>query len=144
MSAAVLWNKSSSLLVFVALRLPARKSEIKKLWWCPLERVEEYVKLVYPKYYFQKKKNPILRFWIIFCFGPNFVFGGTPLGHFSKYYFLFFIVDQPWWPTFLLSSLLPYTHPHPYHKKSSYSPDIMSNLILSSHKKVFQAINMGR
>ena len=96
--------------------------------------MEEYIKLVYPKYYFQKK-NPILRFWIIFYFGPNFVFGGTPLGHFSKYYFLFFIVDQPWCLTFLLSSLLPHTHPHPYHKKTSYSPDIMSNLILSSHKK---------
>ena len=86
-----------------------------------------------------KKKNPSLRFWIIFYFGPNFVFWGIPLGRFSKYYFLFFVVGQPWWPTFLLSSLLPHTHPHPYHKKKLRTALILCRIWFLVHiKKSFR------
>ena len=42
-------------------------------------------------------------------FGPSFVFWRTALGRFSQRFFFFLIsvVGQPWWPTFLLSTLPP-------------------------------------
>ena len=89
----------------------------KKLWCCSLKRVDEYKNVVCPKYYFQKKnsKYDILNH---LYFGPNFVLG-TALRRFSQcIFFLFFVIDQPWWPTFLPSPPLP-----PYHKKASYGPE---------------------
>ena len=48
--------------------------KLKKLWWCPLERVDEYKKVVCPKKYFQKSnfKYEILN---NLYFGPNFFRG---------------------------------------------------------------------
>ena len=50
------------------------------------------------------------------------LFLGTFLGRFSQFFFWFFIVSQPWWPTFLLS---------PHHKKASYSRAPFTNFQLN-------------
>ena len=82
-----------SVILFVsfllALRLSVKKFKIKKkLWWCPLERVDAYEIVVYPKKYFQRNnfKHEILNH---LYFGPNFGFLGIALGHFSQCFFVF-------------------------------------------------------
>ena len=57
----------------LGLRLSSRKSEIKEIWWCPLERVVEYKNIVRPKKY-------ILNHWFL---GNIFASWGTTLGRFS-------------------------------------------------------------
>ena len=87
--------------VLLALRLAARKSEIER-------------------------ETPNIRFWVIyfpvqiskFCF--FLIFEGALYRVFLASVILkFFVVYQPWWPTFLLSTppLLP---PSPHPKKASY------------------------
>ena len=76
-----------------------------------------WTKIVRPKKYFQKKncKYEILNH---LYFGPSFVFWGVSLGRFNQCFFLFFVLGQPWWPTFLFP---PKPHPH-HNKKASYGP----------------------
>ena len=94
----------------LALKLSARKSEIKKkLWWYPLERLDKYKNFVCPEKIFSRKNSTSeifesFIFWFKCCF----------LGDCFR---TFFVVGQPLWSTFLLSP----TH----HKKASYGPDIV-------------------
>ena len=86
----------------------------KKLWWCPLERLGKYKK-VYTRNNIFKKGISNMRFWIIYILVQiSFFFSGTTFGCFSRSFFLLFVVNQPWWSTFLLSV--------PCHKKASYGP----------------------
>ena len=63
---------------------------LKRLWWCPLERVGGYKKVVCPKKYFRKKKKFIYEILNHSYFGLNFVFWGTTLWRFSQYFFPIF------------------------------------------------------
>ena len=51
---------------------------------------------------FKKKKNSKDDILKNNC-SPNFVFWGTAVRHFNQVFFLFFVVGQSRWPTFLLS-----------------------------------------
>ena len=81
-----------------------------KLWWCPLERVDEYTKVVCSKKYFQKNafKYEILN---NLYFGPIFYFLGTDLSTSASH------VGQHFY-----SPPSPSPPPHPHHKKASYGP----------------------
>ena len=116
---AKLYCKMSDIFCYflLALRISARKSDIKKNLWCPLEHPNEYKKVAYVKKYFQKKtsKHEILNH---LYFGPNFVILGTALRWFSQCFFWgVFAMGQLWWSTFLLR---PPSLPLLYHKKASY------------------------
>ena len=65
----------------MALRISARNSKIKKLWWCPLERVDKYKKL-YVRNNIFKKRIPDMRFLIIYILVQ--FFSETALGRFSQ------------------------------------------------------------
>ena len=68
----------------LALRLPARKSEIKKkLWGCPWECLDEYKKVVLPK-----KEFHIWHFES-FIFWSKFLFWGLLQGVFASFFFYF-------------------------------------------------------
>ena len=89
---AKLYCKMSDIFCYflLALRLSARKSDIKKNLWCPLEHPNEYKRVAYVKKYFQKKtsKHEILNH---LYFGPNFVILGTALRCFSQSFLGFFL-----------------------------------------------------
>ena len=66
----------------LALKLSARKSEIKKkLRWYSLEHLEKYNNFVCPQKYFQEI-IPNMIFFNYLNFGSNVVFWGTVLGYF--------------------------------------------------------------
>ena len=89
-----------------------RKSGIKKLWWCPSKRLDQSC---IPEITFSKKEFQIWEFesFYILIFWSKFHFLGDCFRALKSVLFLFFIVGQPWWPTFLLSP--PHPHPHPPH-----------------------------
>ena len=109
------WKMSDLFCYFLlALRLSARKSEIKKkLRWCPLERTlnERYV-----RNNIFKKRIPDMSFWIIYNLVQISFFGRLVKGISASVFLLFFPISQPWWPTFLLRPT------HSTIKKSSYGP----------------------
>ena len=63
--------------------------KLKKLWWCPLEDMDDYKKFFWPKLYFQDKnyKCEILNH-LYFC--PNFAFLLTASVRFGQCSFLIF------------------------------------------------------
>ena len=78
--------------------------ENQKLWQCPLKRVDEYKKLYSRKQNNNPKKkkikkNPEMRFWIIYILVQISFFEGLIQGILVK----FFFVGQLWWLTFLFS-----------------------------------------
>ena len=85
------------------MRLSTRKSKThKKLWQCPLKRVDEYKKLYsrnQNNISKKKKKNSKYEILKHLYFGPNFFFRGLRQGILVK----FFFVRQLWWLTFLFS-----------------------------------------
>ena len=57
-----------------------------------------------PEIKFSKKELQIWDFiWIIYIY---FVLLESALGRLGQIIFNFFVIRQPWWPTFLLSSIL--------------------------------------
>ena len=79
------------------------------------------------KHYFQKKNS---RYVILnnLYFASNFVFWGvSSRAFYSVLLFKFFVVHQPWWPTFLLN---------PHHKNAFYGPAHESQSFEGNFKKV--------
>ena len=95
-------NKWSFSLVFLAWRILGNLKIKKKLWWFPLERVDEHENAVCPKIYFLKKnaEYEILNHWIIYILVQVSLLG-TALGGFSQ---CVFFVGQTSWPKFLLTT----------------------------------------
>ena len=91
--------------LYCKIRLSIKQSQIKKkLWWCPVERVEEYKKAVCPKKYF-KKIVLNMRFWVIYILVQISLFGGLIFQ--SRPAMAVDNFTQP---------------PPPHHKKASYDP----------------------
>ena len=119
----------------MALRLSARKSEIKKkLWWCPLERVDGYKKVVCPKYYFQEKYSKIWDFES-FIFWSKFRFLGDCLRKFYPVLFLIFR-RRPTMVTDIFTQHLPRSPS--YRKKASDGPvnEVLSNITVNTTKNI--------
>ena len=87
----------------LALRLSTRKSKThKKLWQCPLKRLDEYKKLYsrnQNNISKKKKRIPNMRFWNIHILVQISFFRGLLHCILVK----FFFVRQLWWLTFLFS-----------------------------------------
>ena len=62
-----------------------------------------------------------MRFWVIYILVQVSFFGGLLWGILASVFFKFFVVGQPWWPTFL--------EQHPHHKKATYGTDLVGKFI---------------
>ena len=61
------------------------------------------IKKLYAQKKIFSKKNPNMKFGIIYILVQILFFWGTASGRFSKCFFSNFLSSEPWWPTFLLS-----------------------------------------
>ena len=98
----------------------------KKIWWCSLERVDEYKKL-YVWIIFSKKNSKYEIFNHLY-FGPNFVFWWTALGRFIQFFFGISLSANHGGHYFY--SALP-----PHHKNGFYGP--VSMFYLAVHWTIF-------